>query len=53
LLLKRVIKHFDELTWDLIPDQPEIMLATLGADAGLIGAAGCAMVELNSGTLKV
>ena len=51
LLLKRVIKHFDELTWDLIPDQPNIMLATLGTDAGLIGAAGLAMIELKNGDL--
>ena len=42
-LLDRIRKHFHELTWILLDDFPEIMFATLGDDAGLIGAAGCAL----------
>jgi len=41
-LLEPVRKHFRELTWDLMEDFPEICFATLGNDAGFIGAAGCA-----------
>lgn len=42
-LLDRVRKHFHEQTWKLLDDFPEIMFATLGDDAGFIGAAGCAL----------
>jgi glucokinase len=42
-LLDRVRKHFHAQTWNLLDDFPEIMFATLGDDAGLIGAAGCAL----------
>ncbi len=41
-LLERVRKHFHEQTWNLLDDFPQIMFATLGDDAGMIGAAGCA-----------
>ena len=41
-LLQPINKYFHELTWHLMKDHPEICFATLGNDAGLIGAAGCA-----------
>lgn len=41
-LLRRVRKHARALTWKLLDDLPEIGFATLGNDAGFIGAAGCA-----------
>jgi len=41
-LLQPVRQHFRKLTWVLLDDFPEIMFATLGDDAGVIGAAGCA-----------
>lgn len=41
-LLEPIQGHFQELTWKLMKDQPEIRFATLGNDAGFIGAAGCA-----------
>jgi glucokinase len=41
-LLEPVRRHFHELTWKLLDDFPEICFATLGNDAGFIGAAGCA-----------
>lgn len=41
-LLEPIRRHFRELTWKLLDDFPEIMFATLGDDAGVIGAAGCA-----------
>lgn len=41
-LLEPIRKHFMDLTWKLLDDYPEILFATLGNDAGYIGAAGCA-----------
>jgi len=41
-LLECVRKHAQAITWHLLNDLPEIGFATLGNDAGLIGAAGCA-----------
>ncbi|MBI4578380.1 MAG: ROK family glucokinase [Planctomycetes bacterium] len=41
-LLDRIRRHFEELTWKLLDDYPKILFATLGNDAGFIGAAGCA-----------
>ncbi len=41
-LLEPIHRHFQELTWQLLKDHPEISFATLGNDAGFIGAAGCA-----------
>lgn len=43
LLLDRVIAHFRKHTWSLHTDAPEIVLAQLGPDAGVIGAAMLAM----------
>jgi len=48
-LLERVRKHAKELTWQLLDDLAEIRFATLGNDAGLIGAAGCAWEALRTG----
>lgn len=48
-LLKPVREHFHKLTWKLLDDFPEIIFATLGNDAGLIGAAGCAHEALRTG----
>jgi glucokinase len=41
-LLERVRKHAQDLTWNLLDDLPAVLFATLGNDAGFIGAAGCA-----------
>jgi glucokinase len=41
-LLNPIRKHFEELSWKLLDDAPDIRFATLGNDAGFIGAAGCA-----------
>jgi len=41
-LLERVCKHAKDLTWNLLDDLAQIRFATLGNDAGFIGAAGCA-----------
>ncbi len=41
-LLEPVRRYFHELTWRLLDDYPEILLAGLGNDAGFIGAAACA-----------
>ncbi len=41
-VLAPIRKYFSELTWKLLDDYPEILFATLGNDAGYIGAAGCA-----------
>ena len=41
-LLDRVRRHAKALTWHLLDDLAEIRFATLGNDAGFIGAAGCA-----------
>ena len=42
LLLDPVRAHLAKQTWKLHNDQPEIVLAELGYDAGMIGAAGLA-----------
>ncbi len=41
-LLDRVQEHFDRQSWKIAPDAPRIALATLGTDAGTIGAAALA-----------
>ncbi|MBN1489129.1 MAG: ROK family protein [Phycisphaerae bacterium] len=41
-LLKPLREYVRSLTWTLLDDAPEVMFATLGDDAGFIGAAGCA-----------
>lgn len=54
-LLTPLRRMFRELTWKLLDDQPElqdfpeILFATLGNDAGLIGAAGCAWEATRTG----
>lgn len=44
-LLDPVRKYFLEMTWKAAKDYPEISFATLGNDAGFIGAAGLALAE--------
>mgnify|MGYP005855518899 CR=1 FL=1 len=41
-LLDPVRRHASRMTWNLLDDLAEIRFATLGNDAGFIGAAGCA-----------
>ena len=41
-LLDRIRHYAKDLAWKLLDDRPEISFATLGDDAGFIGAAGCA-----------
>jgi glucokinase len=41
-LLDPLRRHFERLTWRIAPDHPQIALATLGNDAGLVGAAALA-----------
>jgi len=48
-LLEPVRKHASELAWKLLDDKPEIRFATLGNDAGFIGAAGCAWQAKRTG----
>ncbi len=45
-LLEPVRKYFLEFTWKAAQDYPEIEFATLGNDAGFIGAAGLALSEV-------
>jgi len=42
LLLETVQRHFEQVSWKIAPDAPRIALATLGTDAGTIGAAALA-----------
>ena len=52
-LLRPVREHFDRLSWKIAPDAPRIALATLGNDAGTIGAAALARAAQEvSGTLS-
>jgi len=44
-LLDRVNAHFRKCIWSLHTDAPEIVLAELGLDAGVIGAAKLAMLQ--------
>ncbi len=41
-LLDSVREHFRRLTWNSAPDGPEFVFATLGIDAGVVGAAALA-----------
>jgi len=41
-LLSGVRRHFEKLSWKIAPDAPRIAFATLGTDAGTIGAAALA-----------
>jgi glucokinase len=40
-LLSRIQQYFRSMTWRLMKDYPRIKFATLGDDAGVVGAAGC------------
>ncbi len=46
-LLAPVRAHFDRLAWKIAPDRPEIALASLGSDAGVVGAATLAYAEFS------
>lgn len=41
-LMRPVHEHFERLSWKIAPDAPRIALATLGTEAGTIGAAALA-----------
>ena len=43
LLLDRVKYYFDEYIWNLKPETVEVCFATLGEDAGIVGAAALAL----------
>ena len=45
-LLGPVKKNFDELNWKMTDDKTDINIASLGSDAGMIGAAGVAWRKL-------
>jgi glucokinase len=47
-LLDRLQAHFERLSWHIAPDAPRIAFATLGTDAGTIGAAALARAELGA-----
>ena len=52
LLIDLVQKHFELLSWNLHDDFPEIRIAILGDDAGVIGAAGWAWKAQDEGRWK-
>jgi glucokinase len=47
-LLDPVRRYFLEFTWKAAKDYPQIDFATLGNDAGFIGAAGLALAEIGA-----
>ncbi len=51
VLLKPIRQKAAEMTWKAADDLPEIMFATLGNDAGLIGAAGAAWLAREEGEI--
>ena len=51
LLLTPLRDHFNKLTWNLAKDQPDIRLAALGNDAGLIGATAAVWLAQQEGEL--
>ena len=51
VLLKPIRQKAAEMTWKAAEDLPEIMFATLGNDAGLIGAAGAAWLAREEGEI--
>jgi glucokinase len=51
-LLNRIKDFFDEYIWTLKKEMVEICFATLGEDAGIIGAAALAQHAKNQGKLK-
>ncbi len=44
-LLRPVERYFRQMTWKIAPDLPQIRLATLGSNAGMIGAAMLATAQ--------
>lgn len=46
-LISSVRRHFAEQAWKLHDDLPDIVLAQLGSDAGLVGAVGLIRDQLN------
>ena len=51
-LLEPVREHFSRLDWKLTEPQTEIVIASLGNDAGVIGAAGVAWETFDEGGAK-
>lgn len=47
-LLDRVTRHRENLRWSLYEDQPAIVLAELGRDAGAMGAARLALMSFST-----
>ena len=45
ILLDRIKYYFDQLIWNIKKENVEICFATLGEDAGIIGAAALAKNE--------
>ena len=41
-LMRPLLKHYQAMHWSLTPVQSPVVIATLGSDAGVIGAAGVA-----------
>jgi len=50
-LLKPIREKAAEMTWQAADDLPEIMFASLGNDAGFIGAAGAAWLAREEGEI--
>lgn len=50
-LLKPIREKAAEMAWKAADDLPDITFATLGNDAGLIGAAGCAWLAREEGEI--
>mgnify|MGYP000231293004 CR=1 FL=1 len=50
-LLDPIRRHAAEMTWKAADDLPEIIFATLGNDAGFIGAAGAAWLARQEGEI--
>lgn len=47
-LMQPLLKHYQEMHWALTPIRTPIVIASLGSDAGVIGAAGVAWSNFNS-----
>jgi glucokinase len=52
VLLRRIKDFFNEHIWTLKKEMVEICFATLGEDAGIIGAAALALHTKQQGKLK-
>jgi predicted NBD/HSP70 family sugar kinase len=52
VLLDRIRDYFDEHIWSIKKEHVEIVFATLGEDAGIIGAAALARHAKQQGKLK-